>query len=408
MLMQIDGKIEKIKLPKIYRKENKNCYFDPYRKRLIEITPEETVRQKIAKYFEIVLKVPMEFIHLEVPMSYYNPSYQGRADIIIHEPLLGELKKPIAIIECKKSTVSLTTNVEEQAYRYCEKVDAKFIILTNGSEIKIARYNKKSKEYEWLEKLLTFDQMVNLEGKVIESLPPYERMSYKQLNNNNTLQKFNDNNSHEVFGIDTPIDLRSNIVNFYECLMDTTHKLKAIKRKNFEIIEDVGIRYMDYSNAGGGHYLGNYRAFIVKDAKGDTQILSLSLFGVEANFRGENNFGYTSLIVSIDKYKTSHNSLQYNVDKYAIHSANSLRFIHNGQISSRPAKPLLEYVLSKSENIKHNAEDIDLGQIKINGLLYLDNSEVAEVVYNFIEYGILREEYRENNKIKRTNSKTRY
>ena len=37
---------EKEKLPEIYKRDGKKCYLDPIRKRLILITPKETVRQK--------------------------------------------------------------------------------------------------------------------------------------------------------------------------------------------------------------------------------------------------------------------------------------------------------------------------------------------------------------------------
>ena len=39
-----------------------------YRKKLIEITPEETVRQRVAAYFENECGVPKEMISLEVPI----------------------------------------------------------------------------------------------------------------------------------------------------------------------------------------------------------------------------------------------------------------------------------------------------------------------------------------------------
>ena len=38
-------------LPKIYKRGDKECYLDPIREKLIFITPEETVRQKIAISF---------------------------------------------------------------------------------------------------------------------------------------------------------------------------------------------------------------------------------------------------------------------------------------------------------------------------------------------------------------------
>ncbi len=82
--MLIKERLKEIALPKIYMREGKKCYFDTYRKKLIEITPEETVRQKIARLFETEYNVPNEMISLEVPMSYYVQGASGRADIVIH------------------------------------------------------------------------------------------------------------------------------------------------------------------------------------------------------------------------------------------------------------------------------------------------------------------------------------
>lgn len=104
--MLIKEKLQKISLPEVFKREGKNCYFDPYRKKLIEITPEETVRQKIAKLFETEYKVPKAMISLEVPMSYYVKGAAGRADIVIHrEDKKEHCLYPVAIIECKKEDV---------------------------------------------------------------------------------------------------------------------------------------------------------------------------------------------------------------------------------------------------------------------------------------------------------------
>ena len=66
-----------MELPAIYRREAKSCYYDAYRKKLIEITPEETVRQRVAAFFEQQCGVPKDMISLEVPMSYYTKGVAG-------------------------------------------------------------------------------------------------------------------------------------------------------------------------------------------------------------------------------------------------------------------------------------------------------------------------------------------
>ena len=38
------------KLPKVYKRAGKECYLDPIRNKLIQITPEETVRQRAIQY----------------------------------------------------------------------------------------------------------------------------------------------------------------------------------------------------------------------------------------------------------------------------------------------------------------------------------------------------------------------
>ena len=80
--MQFD--ITTQRLPKIYKRGNKDCYLDPVRKKLIYITPEETIRQKVISYLIDVLEVPAEVISVEAHLSHYGVKSKRRADIIIH------------------------------------------------------------------------------------------------------------------------------------------------------------------------------------------------------------------------------------------------------------------------------------------------------------------------------------
>lgn len=186
--------------------------------------------------------------------------------------------------------------------------------------------------------------------------------------------------------------------------MQHTMKLPLIKRKSFELLEDIGQRCMDYSNAGGGHYNGIYRAFLVKDRLGETQIVSMSIFGTDPNFRGENRNSYTSLTVAIDSFKTSHNSLQYNMDRYVkLLSSDRAHFTHNGQISSFKNADVIDMVQRNGDGLVVNSSGIELGVVDMNKVLFLDATDVSGFVYNLIEYALLREEVR---KIKKRNQKT--
>ena len=38
------------KLPRVYKRADKECYLDPIRNKLINVTPEETVRQRVIQF----------------------------------------------------------------------------------------------------------------------------------------------------------------------------------------------------------------------------------------------------------------------------------------------------------------------------------------------------------------------
>ena len=58
--------ISKYELPPIYWRKGKQCYLDPVRQKLIYITPEETVRQRMISYLIHGLNVPKEAILVKI------------------------------------------------------------------------------------------------------------------------------------------------------------------------------------------------------------------------------------------------------------------------------------------------------------------------------------------------------
>ena len=292
--MIIENLLKNVELPAIYKREGKDCYYDTYRKKLIEITPEEIIRQKVAALFEHQYGVPKDMILLEVPMSYYVEGASGRADIVIH--MYDEEEQclySVTVIECKNEKVFLTDNVSEQAIKYSDTIGAKYIVVTNGIDLRIAAYDEDTDQYVFLDKILT-------------------------------------------------------------------------------------------------------------DRFGETQIVSLSIFGTDAGFRGEKRNSYTSMTVAIDRFKTSHNSLQYNVDRFVkLLPDGKAAFLHNGQISSMKSDEIVAMVSQHGDGIRVGSAGIELGTIDINKLLYLDDKDVSELIYSFIEYALLREEVRRRKKKER-------
>ena len=115
-----------------YQRNNRKCFFDPIRKILIVENPEEIVRQKILLYLQHKMGVPLDKIHVEIPMTHYKKGSKGRADIIVQGIDKDEILKPVIVIECKAPHVPLTDDVYDQVVRYNEVLGADNLIVTNG------------------------------------------------------------------------------------------------------------------------------------------------------------------------------------------------------------------------------------------------------------------------------------
>ena len=75
--------LENAQLPPIYKRDGKDYYLDPIRQRLIFVTPEETIRQKIIFWLMQELSVPKSMLSVEKPLAHYGLDTRDRADIVI-------------------------------------------------------------------------------------------------------------------------------------------------------------------------------------------------------------------------------------------------------------------------------------------------------------------------------------
>lgn len=102
--------------------------FDPVRKKWLQCTEEEKVRQCFIKYLIEQKKVPLS--HLSVEKEIEVNGLSKRYDIVV----FSTNGNPYIIIECKAPSVNLTQKVVEQAGRYNMTLRAPYIGITNGRE----------------------------------------------------------------------------------------------------------------------------------------------------------------------------------------------------------------------------------------------------------------------------------
>ena len=104
-----------------------NTLWDPLRRKEVAATPEERVRQWFIVQLRDVFKVPMHMMMSECALMFGGKRY--RADILVYD----RKGAPLAVVECKRSSVNLDAQVVEQAMRYNAVLGVRYIILTNGN-----------------------------------------------------------------------------------------------------------------------------------------------------------------------------------------------------------------------------------------------------------------------------------
>ena len=101
--------------------------FDAFRKRWLNLTPEEWVRQNILQYITITKQYPASLIAVE--KEFFLGELKKRCDIVVYD----RNSLPWMIIECKEMNALLNSKVLEQVLRYHIAIPAKYLMITNGS-----------------------------------------------------------------------------------------------------------------------------------------------------------------------------------------------------------------------------------------------------------------------------------
>lgn len=392
--------IDKYNLGRTYFRSGKRCLFDFIREILIVETPEEIIRQKFVRYLIEELKVPKSKIEIEVPMTHFKKGARGRADIVVY----GEDKEgyniPIIIIECKAPNVPLIDEVWFQAYRYDHILGANFIIITNGNYTYGAVLDEENEEYCLIEEIPKYQQFLSRgEFKLIHNdLEGWERPNFSEITSKKTVEEFF---QLGWLGEDTDEKLYPLIMNLAGFIQDTDTNLSPFKVGGINIIED-GDRYTSFGNAAGGSWEGDYRYFILEDAEGNNQIVSISIFGslkCTNHPKFGNRKGNTSLVVAIDDFDKRHNSLQLNIDKYTKIQGNEYTIWHDGKLTvgksgSAKRKEVIEYIRSKEPTMVLPSGNIILGTFDCGKEIKWSQDNTKQFIKNLIKYAILRDEFR--------------
>ena len=124
--------------------------YDPIRKKDIVLTPEELMRQLLLLYLLEEKKYPAHRIRCEIGIEVNG--LKKRVDIVVFDANI----KPWMIVECKSPKVALTQAVFEQAARYNMRLQAPYLVTTNGLVTYCCALDFEQASFEYLQELPDF------------------------------------------------------------------------------------------------------------------------------------------------------------------------------------------------------------------------------------------------------------
>jgi len=128
--------------------------FDIVRRKDVQLTPEEWVRQHLIHYLITEKKFPASLMAIEAKLKVNE--LMKRTDLVVYNNLL----QPLLIAECKSPKVQITQKAFDQAARYNLTLDVKYFILTNGLQIYSCKLNHAEKKYDFLREIGDYSSII--------------------------------------------------------------------------------------------------------------------------------------------------------------------------------------------------------------------------------------------------------
>lgn len=389
---------------KKYIKNGRECILCSTRKKLIQITPEEIIRQEFVSKLITDFGVPPEFIDVEVPLSHYQKGKKGRADIIVSgiDLKLNE-RIPLIVIECKAPSIHLTDKVFDQVMGYDEFLEPQIMIMTNGNEIISHSWDFEKNDYREIKNIPKYSDLIK--GIGIEFAEDFvnnwKRPNHKddiEKNRNLLLADYN-------IGEDTNKKLVPFITNLVGLIYDEKEKTDNLKLSEKTFVSDGGLRYTTFGNAAGGSFTGEYRYFIVENEEKETELISISIMGklsAKNHPKWGNSTGYTLFNIAIDDFENSHMSLEYSLDRFVEVENTNYSFWHDGTLTvgNLGRAKNIDVINFINENCPHliKNDKIYLGTIDNSLPFTWENENIKRLIANFIDYGFVRDKFRQVHK----------
>ncbi|RRQ48673.1 restriction endonuclease subunit R [Maribacter algicola] len=132
--------------------QNSALIFDMVRKKFVVLTPEEWVRQHVLTFLTLEKKYPLSHINVEKQIIYNG--LRKRYDIVIFNPN-GTIH---LLVECKAPHINISQTTFDQIAQYNFKLNASYLMVTNGLEHYMCQMNFQEEKYKFLKEIPEFSR----------------------------------------------------------------------------------------------------------------------------------------------------------------------------------------------------------------------------------------------------------
>lgn len=137
---------------RIKNSQNSVLIFDEVRKKFVKLTPEEWVRQHTVKFLTKDKKYPLSHINVEKQILYNG--LQKRYDVVVFNPN-GSIH---LLVECKAPHINISQTTFDQIAQYNFKMNATFLMVTNGLDHYVCQMLFKEEKYKFLKEIPEFSR----------------------------------------------------------------------------------------------------------------------------------------------------------------------------------------------------------------------------------------------------------
>jgi hypothetical protein len=134
-------------------REGNSYILDPFRRKYVMLTPEEEVRQRLARYLMEEKGYPGSLIQTEQTLKLNR--MVRRCDILVHKPA----GHPALLVECKAPSVKIRQEAFDQAARYNLVFKVPYLLISNGLQHYCCRVDFETRKVEFLADIPDYNEI---------------------------------------------------------------------------------------------------------------------------------------------------------------------------------------------------------------------------------------------------------